>query len=197
MVGKYKGKLLRPSSPELEASRPGPAATILLSPEQVASANDRYNREREAHQIDLFKHHMCGMAMLCEHYGLADETDPTVRYFMLALRLAIDHVPYFKDSSIGRPPASDIEHLMTWAKVQRKFDELNGGGGARRYSLAHAMRKTGITASRYYRAKKSPLTSHMAALRVLYGPEGFWQLVEDLFGDISRSRPRGEARRTK
>lgn len=47
------------------------------------------------------QYEMEGLALLCEHYGI-EQSDPTVRYILLALGLARDFVPYFQPASRQR-----------------------------------------------------------------------------------------------
>ena len=89
---KYRGKLAKSGSP------PIPRGTILGGTPSLSKVAAAYG-ERLDYNLE-------GLALLCTHYEIQQE-DPTVRYMLLALRLANDWVPYFKPTQRKRGPKVD------------------------------------------------------------------------------------------
>jgi len=95
-VPKFHGKLAKPGRPP-----PPPTGNWPLPEDHPPEALNAWHTE-------VLRYDMEGLALLCKHYGI-EEPNPTVRYVLLALRLAWDFVPYFQPA--GRPRGKKVDRV--------------------------------------------------------------------------------------
>jgi hypothetical protein len=170
---KYPGALAKRGLP------PVPGGSVLAPTSQEALA--------EAHAKRL-EYVLQGFSLLCEHYGI-DEPDPAARFFLLALALASEHVPYFQPNGKPRGKRADrangFDLALAVAAAKRKgaatdTDAIAAIQRAGKFKRQHAdnLRK------KLDRARKDPLVAIFLrvteGLPQYRGGEGYAELIDTL-----------------
>ena len=126
----YRGKLAIPSAPTPEAP-PVRVPGIPGEPEQLRK------RRSVRGAVRTLAHEHEGLELLCRHYGIDDRRYGALLWYELAVRLARDHVPYFRarprrgprptwfgarlvvDLALTRADAGDISEAAALEKLCR------------------------------------------------------------------------------